>query len=44
MPEEYTELRTAWRAPSWLLALVVLYLLIGASGGIWFGVDRLADW
>lgn len=39
-----SEIAASWRVPNWLLGLLVLYLLIGASGGIWFSVDRLTDW
>jgi len=41
--ERYTEVHasSSWRVPNWVVALVLLYLLAGASGGIWYGFDRI---
>ena len=39
------EVQASWtKPPTWVAVVILIYLLLGASGGLWFGLDRVASW
>lgn len=42
--DDEVQVTGGWRAPRWITALLLLYLILGSAGGIWFGIDRVFEW
>lgn len=43
--ERSVNVQASWtKPPTWVAVVILIYLLLGAGGGIWFGLDRLASW